>query len=190
MDKSFKLQDIKQYEIVFICGLYKTGTSLLTQLIETDLRYFNPSASTNPNERGYGRKKERYHTRECKQLRSLNLGFINSSKIDERSIFNYLDTLQKPSVLKDPQFCFTLCDWYEKAIAMNFNPLIIFTNRELVEIKESWSFAPYTKGLLENGKLDLFLAAYNEQIMVAKEKKLSHISIEFNEILNLSPELK
>ena len=189
MLNSFKLNYIEQYEIVFICGLYKTGTSLLTQIIETNLKYFNPSVNTNPNERGYGQKKDRYHTRECKELRSLNSELINSTKKDEKLLYKFLETLQKPSVLKDPQFCFTLSDWYEKAVEMSFNPLIVFTSRGLEETKESWLFAPYTKGLFENGKFNLFLTAYHKQIEVAKEKMFSHITLQFNEILDLSIEL-
>jgi hypothetical protein len=151
---------------------------MLAEIIETKLNYINPFKITNHSERAFGITKERYFTRECKNLRSLNSEFISANKPDRKKIFEYLYSLEMPAVIKDPQFCFTLNYWYKAAFDLNLNPLIIFTNRDEDEMKKSWVFAPYTKNLFENGRFRSFIDALNIQRRIAKKNNFSYINIQ------------
>lgn len=58
------------FDVVFVVGPHKSGTSLLTELLAH--RFFDPSRMTNPTERGYGERVPRYLTRECSIVRWIN----------------------------------------------------------------------------------------------------------------------
>lgn len=185
------MQDIQKllfcYDLIFVCGLYKTGTSLITEFIENKLGFINPSAVTNNYERAYGKMVDRYYTRECKILRALNSELINSEIVEDNKMEDYLLNLDLPSILKDPQFCLTLNYWYPLAIKIGYNPLIIFTSRNHEEIEISWKFAPYTRKLINNGQFNLFYNAFEKQKAIAKTEHYHHINLDFFDIIKLSP---
>ena len=65
-----QLPEPTQFDVVFVTGLHKSGTSALVQVLAD--RFLDTSRITNPTERGFGRSSPRYLTRECKTVRAIN----------------------------------------------------------------------------------------------------------------------
>lgn len=146
-------------EVMFIVGLYKTGTSLATTLCEAG-GFCDPSQLTNAAERGYGQTSPRYPTRECKVVRSINDGIVNHSISDAvKEAETYLAAWDKPIVLKDPRFVFTLDSWLHAAQRLGRSCRVIWTWRLRTELAAAWGSAPFTSTLLDSEQLPLYQAA-------------------------------
>lgn len=146
-------------EIIFICGLYKTGTSLLATQIE-NLGYYNPASESNRFEKGHGILDNYYLTKECVNVRRINQNIINKKSNRFRLIENeinsdiidYLTSIKKSLVLKDPLFVFTLNVWLYNISILGLKPKVYFTFRNERELLRSWLHAYHTKGLYKDEK--------------------------------------
>lgn len=181
-------------DIVFIVGLYKTGTSLAVDLCGR-VGFADPSRQTNPTERGYGLSLHRYLTRECRVLRSLNealmtghAGLTATARFHNprlqrsawrhgsiRSPETYLFEWHPPIVLKDPRFVFTLPRWIVAASHLFLRAGVIFTYRPPNELLMAWDAAPLTRELLMRGKFAAYSAAYDEQLAVCHDEGIPHV---------------
>lgn len=149
---------LKLESIIIVSGVYKSGTSALTEKFEKE-GYFNPAIITNPYELGYSRFGSRYWTRECSIARSININ-ISSDTIDVsnpwRLIGGYLRTLNELSkknvVIKGPQFLDTALYWSDLANEFDIRFLLALSTRDKTELKDSWDHAPWTQSLLTKDK--------------------------------------
>lgn len=154
-----KIESSLRFDVILICGPYKTGTSLLAKLIG-QYGYFNPSSVTNPSEHGYSSNQDRYYTAECKIAREINKNIINTININgsinpinfQKSIFseisNYIKSFTNQLIIKDPQFVFTLPYWILVARSLNKSTFVAFTYRDYDSLQHAWYSAPYTKNKL------------------------------------------
>src|SRR3990172_6485470 len=155
------------FDVAFICGVYKSGTSLLTKILSNSF-YFDPSTITNPREHGYGVSKLRYLTRECTLIRKINENLLpqrlsiasnvlsaiknraytarRSSEIADPE--DYLRLWQVPIVIKDPRLVYTLPTWIAVALTLKKKVCVCFTVRSIGELTEAWMNAPFTRPLL------------------------------------------
>lgn len=148
------------YDIIFICGPYKTGTSLAADRL-VGIGYHNPAFSNNQNEMGHGLSKK-YFTHECLVTRSLNeeilqrnnlAGFkkvISSDALHFTSdkIIAYLSSLNQPTILKDGQFLYTLKVWVNACNQLKKKYKVIFTSRDRDELSMAWKKGYFTSSLL------------------------------------------
>lgn len=143
------------FDVVFVCGLYKSGTSLLTGML-AKIGYFDPSTVTNPNENGYGLSRLRYPTRECAMVRRINEQMLSSSTSRlSKQLYDpqigpveYLESWDFPIVVKDPRFTFLLPKWISAAKRLQKRICVCFTIRSISELIVAWDCAPYTRPLL------------------------------------------
>lgn len=187
----YKLKKISQYDIVLICGLYKTGSSLLARIVEETMEFFNPARITNPSERGYSLNGGRYLTKECKLLRLTNEEFISYGHYNEfdvikmKSVYlaqDYLKLWKYPLLLKDPLFIFTLSIW-QKAITLSKKKyIVLFTNREPNSLIEAWQFALYTRDLLKQKMHSVIKKNFYMQINKCRREKIPYLYFDCNEI--------
>lgn len=187
---------LKNFDLVLVCGLYKTGTSLITKLIEEYLYFFNPASITNPKERGYAKYLTRYPTKECKLLRQINfqLSSINSfhkhdfdfNLIKHKLIYEYLHLWSPPIVLKDPLFVYTLKTWLEISKKYNIKVIVIFTFREIDDMLEAWESAPITANLLKKDSYKMMRRDMQEQVLNCYNLKVPFISFDIQEIKQMN----
>jgi len=172
------------YDFIFICGPYKTGTSLITNLAEV-AGYNNPAKTNNSNEIGKGLTRN-YFTNECIITREINNDILTSSNllsfnkifkiaIDRNhcdtnisNIIQFISSFDVPTVLKDGQLAYTLHLWIYACKLLRKNVAVCFTNRDTKELLRAWNKAYYTKYLLgQNNE-----AIYNMLIMCELQRKL------------------
>lgn len=161
--------DPERIDVVFVCGPYKSGTSLMASHI-ADRGYADPSRITNPAELGHGTSQPRYLTRECSIARAVNkrllpkrtqlapsrldLHYLHGKLLRRSSLrqpLEYLEAWKSPIVLKDPCLSFTLGAWLTAAAELFLRPAVCFTTRERRELEVAWAMAPVTRPLLPQG---------------------------------------
>jgi hypothetical protein len=144
-------------KIIFVVGLYKSGTSIITQLIETmGFQNFDDlwddsvkgvnndymtleSASVNKlNDKIFGMHFSRLYRLSPLWLYKMRKTRILRNKEVIESIIQAVNSQEKPSlVIKDPRFCLTLPIWV--ASLRDKMPLkIIFVVRNRKNIIKSW----------------------------------------------------
>jgi hypothetical protein len=150
---------LRRFDVAVVCGPYKSGSSLLTDILEEG-GYFDPSRATNPRERAYGTTGGRYLTRECALARTVNESLLGRGTTGRVALgpADYLALWPFPVVVKDPRFVFTLSHWLDAARWLRKSVCVCFTTRPAREIEGAWDDAPYTRGLLRRR----VLAAMNE----------------------------
>lgn len=160
------------YDIVLVCGPYKTGTSLITHLLEHK-GYFNPATWNNQDEHGNGLS-QRYMTKECSFSREINREILywlktpnfndiltpsilkyNYKEIHFNAIKQFISELPLGSVIKDPQFTYTLYFWLEVCRSLNKTVKVYFTDRTKSDLITGWNEAYYTKSLLAKNESSL-----------------------------------
>ncbi|KAB2867991.1 MAG: hypothetical protein F9K37_11250 [Bacteroidales bacterium] len=165
-------QSIIKPDFVLVCGVYKTGTSLITHILEED-GYYNPAILNNKLEHGNGLS-QKYMTRECQRTRNINREIISLSKnthffkleseismkatltkLNINFIKHFLLELPPNSILKDPQFTYTLYYWIEAIAELNKSVKVCFTNRTVADSIMAWNEAYFTKTLLAKNRLAL-----------------------------------
>lgn len=187
MHNTSLLIDKNIHKIIFIVGLYKTGTSLLTKLVTDRYSYKNLAFVNNSNERGYGQIVPRYFTYECKEARSINKQILEGecTKSSKIKINDYINNLSCNTVIKDPLFCWTLSEWIDvlKNQEKLGDLLVLFTVRDNKEMEKSWKSAPYTNKLIANNALIIeeMLEALIIQKSIVKEESISFQTLEFND---------
>jgi hypothetical protein len=157
-------------QVVFVVGLYKTGTSLATELC-THFGAVDVSRYSNSLESGVGTSRPRYLTRECKVLRKINehrlparrrrdAAPLSASALktgSDRVVASYSEYLRAcPAqvVLKDVRFIYCLNDWIEAARRSGKSAGILFTSRDVRSLTRAWDHAPYTRALLATRGID------------------------------------
>ena len=158
------------YDLVLVCGPYKTGTSLITCLLE-QRGYFNPAGFNNQHEHGNGLS-QRYMTKECVVARKINKeilydaslsnfdGVLTPLNISKSNIYvtqinavrQYISELPSGSVVKDPQFTYTLYLWLEACRSLKKTVNVYFTERTEDILVSAWNEAHFTKSLLSRNK--------------------------------------
>lgn len=169
-------------DLVLIAGTYKTGTSLAASMCSGQ-GFTNPSELTNPNERAYGLSVDRYFTRECKVLRSLNERLLYRCHGDLPALKSYLLDWDRPLVLKDPRFCFTLSTWIVAAKELRLSVGVVFTRRLCQrELLEAWHSAPVTRDLLARSRFNAYIAGLNEQITWVLRNRIPYLCVNLQEL--------
>lgn len=172
-------------DVVFVIGLHKSGTSLLTQHLSR--WFFDTSRETNPFERGYGTALPRYLTRECSIVRQIN-GEFRAADVPQRApviylrnaMTAYLESWRRPIVLKAPYFAYSLSEWIAAAEGAGLTPCVCCTHRNLRDTVAAWGKAPYTSSLLEIGELDRlrFLLRVQVDSALASDVDVRHFTFE------------
>lgn len=184
----------KHFDIVFVCGVYKSGTSLLTSML-SDL-YFDPSRLTNAFEKGYGLTHKRYPTRECSLLRHINTALLATSlrssprpQAARRTLRfstigpkEYLSIWKCPIVVKDPRFVYTLGDWIAASLTLQKSICVCFTTRSISELRQAWDHAPYTRPLLANGSLGEMTTWLWQQLTLCRRLNILHTIHSLNQL--------
>lgn len=154
-------------DVLFVCGMYKSGTSLAVHLAEKE-GYRNIAKETNPHERGFGLSVARYNTNECVILRRINEKLLPSARdkfnalvalesnanmktpteTNFRMILKYLTCSPKPLVLKDVRFIYTLPIWLRACEMLRLSYRVAFTHRNQDSLIDAWDNAPFTKEIL------------------------------------------
>lgn len=193
MKQESVLEDIKKFEIVLVCGIYKTGTSMLTELVENS-GFYNPATLTSPFEEGVGRKGDKYLHRECSILSQINVKIL-SDLIHQKSyggslVAHYLDDWKRTAeriVLKDPKFIYTLDVWIDNLSELGHKFCILCTERAKNEVFESWTKSPYTSYLLKKNKdsLNEMTAKYGRCLKSMETSGIHFKKITFDEIRHL-----
>lgn len=165
-------------DVIFVVGLYKTGTSLAVELC-AKAGLVDPSRQTNPSEQGYGVSIPRYLTYECAVLRRLNEGWLRRS--DALSTISpaeyYLLGCERPVVLKDPQFVLTLPRWVAAARRLGFRTGVLFACRPRRELAAAWEAAPMTRELLIRARLATYRAGLEEQMAWCRRNQVAHLQM-------------
>jgi len=178
------------YDIAFVCGIYKSGTSLIVNSLQ-ESGYQNPSIRNNAHEIGNGLTRK-YFTNECIITREINsnilyrarlyrfeeilapadIGQNNNSQL--LNIIDYLSTLSSPTVLKDGQFSYTLQLWLQACNILGKGYKIFFSSRNDNQLNRAWYNAYYTKSvLLENPQLkDNMITMCKLQLHLCKTLKI------------------
>jgi len=161
---------LKIIKISLVIGLYKSGTSLLTKVIE-DNGSSNPSSITNPCEAGYATNGQRYNTRECSVARAINITLSRPQiKLSsyEKMIKGYIElvTLSNGNniVIKSPHFLRTLPFWCTSLGGANYDLSLHFTDRANGPLLKAWKNAPWTSAMLDENPsvIDDMRRAQNE----------------------------
>ena len=166
--------------MVFVIGLHKTGTSLLTEYLAG--RFLDTSRITNPQECGYGCKaKPRYLTRECAVVRRINQLYranplLSHGSEECGSICDAQEKMEiffrlwsEPIVIKAPFFAYSLSDWLKISIKTGHRVCVCTTIRPLPEVIEAWESAPFTKMLLAQGELLRLAKAIGYEVARARD---------------------
>ena len=146
---------LRPYDVVLVCGPYKSGSSLLTEILAGN-GYFDPSRLSNPGERGYGTRGGRYLTYECALARTVNQALLGRAPAASGPlrVADYLSLWRFPVVVKDPRFVFTLPHWLAAAGRVGKSMAVCFTVRPAREMEGAWLDAPFTRGLLRRHGLE------------------------------------
>lgn len=184
----------EHYDVVFVMGLHKTGTSLLTEYLADC--FLDTSRVTNPQERGYGGKEmPRYLTRECTVVRRINQlyrenALLSSGSDEYRSICNAQERManffrlwSEPIVIKAPFFAYSLSDWLESSLTIGHRACVCITTRPLPQVIEAWDSAPFTKQLLEQGELPRLIKAMEYEIACARTNGIDVREFRYDELL-------
>lgn len=191
-----KLPDPSNFDVVFVIGLHKSGTSLFTEQLSG--AFLDTSRETNPNERGYGMIVPRYFTRECSIVRQINdlcrphnlrtscgTGYEQFTKAQIRDkMERYLSKWGQPIIVKAPFFAYSLDDWLNSARQIKKKPCVCHIQRDLSEVVTEWENAPFTQKLLRDGELERLNAAITHQIAIAKAASIDVRSFNYTEIAN------
>lgn len=186
-----QLSSLDSYDIVFVCGLYKSGTSLLTTILETkEEPFYNPAQQTNPFGEAVSRDGGNYRTRECHLLFRLNKLLIRSANNQYNaihSITSYLNNYPKPMVLKDPQLLITLPYWLEGTLSSCYKTVVAFTARDKRQLQISWKKAPFTGRVLnKNGQAIQILLDYQQkQQNLCISLSIDYQEFAFNDLIKL-----
>lgn len=184
-----QLSSLDRYDVVFVCGLYKSGTSLLTTILETKEKpFYNPAQQTNPSGEAIARDGGHYQTRECSRLFRTNKLLIRSAFQQYnalRTIADYLNRYRKPLVLKDPQLLISLPYWLEGALYCNYKPAVAFTCRDEHQIAYSWKEAPFTKHVLHNNSqaIRILLDKQTQQKRFCTKSSTAHQDFYFDDLI-------
>lgn len=190
-----RLPQPTRFDVVFVIGLHKTGTSLLVEYLAN--RFLDTSRTTNPQERGYGKTIPRYLTRECAVVRRINECYrakalsVTSEKTahvfmgarDEMEVF--LRSWSVSIVLKAPFFGYSLNDWLDAAWRIGHRTCVCGTHRSLPQVIEAWTRAPYTRELLAQDELPRLSAAIRYQIAYAHAYGVDIRKFTYDEITRL-----
>ena len=194
-----------QADIVIVCGLYKTGTSLAVELCSR-LGFMDISRVTNHSERGVGLSIASYYTRECAILRKINEAYLGGAlphsmygvsqrcgwdlalrKGDfTREAIYYLQSWPRNIVLKDVRFIFTLPIWVNAALKTKRRVGIIFTYRNKRSLSEAWDAAPFTRPLLWNNKIAFLMESWYCQIYNFRDRNVSTCMLALEDLKILS----
>lgn len=169
-----RLPRATQFDVVFVVGMHKSGTSLLTEILS--LRdFYDPSRLTNPAERGYGNQQARYITRECRIIRHINSHFRPDQR-DWESLapmsvahakslmLAYFRIWNRPIVIKSPFFTYSLLPWVEAANRAGLNTCVCVTTRPAAQLLNAWQCAPFTRGLLARGENVKMIESLSRQL--------------------------
>lgn len=181
-----------QKHIVFVTGPYKSGTSLVTQLVE-QRGFFNPASITNSNERGFNSNGGRYETRECSVARSISRQIYLDEKTTRPSknkgIVGYFAMLENMTnsgiVLKLPSFLWTIDNWISKSKNLGFQVTLFVCIRDKDSLKRAWEKAAWTQNIMEfePDRLDKMINKANEISSSASNGFKKHIVL-FHELIN------
>ncbi len=193
-------------DVLFVCGIYKSGTSLAVHLAEK-CGYVNIAKATNPHERGFGITTNRYNTNECSLLRGINenlLPFVTDrpniiaaleknnyqkppTEKNLRMMLDYLSYVPKPVVLKDIRFMYTLPVWIKACKMLGLTYRVVFTHRSKDSLIEAWEHAPFTRKILCGSLLRDFQSLLDLRIRECgrlsnvyslDDLKLSHLQVD------------
>jgi|GEM_PF-2434025 len=192
-----RLPEPKEFDMVFVIGLHKSGTSLLTEHLGN--RFYDTSRETNPNERGYGTTVARYLTRECKIVRQINevyrthstllFSAQNHNNLDRsrkrKEMTTFIESWQNPIVIKSPFFAYSLDDWLTSAKTLGRKSCVCVTRRSPSDVKAEWNEAPFTKDLLAHGEFDRLCDGIMIQINKAKAISVDVREFLYEEIISL-----
>jgi len=141
-------------EIVFILGMHRSGTSIVSNLIGQISEYKHPKgllAAKADNPKGFFENKMVVNFNE-KLLNSVSSCHLTSQIIDNKKIkqissnenlkkaqqlLNKLLTKNNKIILKDPRFCLTLKFWLKVTKSIKISSKIIFVRRYPFEVIES-----------------------------------------------------
>lgn len=138
-------------ELVIVGGAYKSGTSLLCELIE-GRGYRNPGLLTNPFEYGHGIHAGLYRTRECSLARHWNrrlatAGPREAAKIEKQLAGYLVDMtfeLGPKLILKDPYMKMMALHWFRAAHSLGALKLTyLLTYRDIASVKRSWAHSKF-----------------------------------------------
>jgi hypothetical protein len=179
-------------DVVFVCGTYKSGTSLAAALLNR-VGFANPANLSNPTERGYGTTIPRYHTLECQIARTINVGLVGgrraSASAARRAIRDYLHEIRRPAVVKDPRFVYTLEPWLMAVLLEGWQPGVIFTTRPHEALTAAWDAAPLTRPLLGRRELQNMLRAQCLQWERCQTLNVRCAHVTLDELRRLTPNL-
>jgi hypothetical protein len=185
----------ERFDVVFVIGLHKTGTSLLTEYLADC--FLDTSRITNPQERGYGCKAmPRYLTRECAIVRRINQiyrakALLNSGGEESGSICNpqeemenYFRLWSEPVVIKAPFFAYSLSDWLETSQKLGRRVCVCTTIRPLPQVIEAWDSAPFTQVLLAQGELPRLIKAIEYEVAGARANSVEVREFTYDELMS------
>lgn len=174
------LLQARSYDVVLICGLYKSGTSLAATLMEQEAGLFNPAAQTNAAEQAHGQQLERYSTQECAELREVNSYLLYNKDPDyEQAVAAYIQKWTRPIVLKDPRFVYTLSHWLKGLDAIDYSFYVLFTSREERALRQAWARAPLTSKLLAHSEehFERWQAQWHDHRAICEEYGIPHATV-------------
>ena len=185
-------------QVIFVVGLYKTGTSLATELCAR-FGAVDVSRSSNSLESGFGITRSRYLTRECKVLRKINEQALPTRRVREfapasssalkhgsekivRSYQEYLRVCPDRVVLKDVRFIYCLNNWIEAARRSGRSVAILFTSRDRSSLIQAWDHAPFTRGLLASRGIESHADWFRVQQMYARELDVACAELSLDDV--------
>jgi hypothetical protein len=178
-----QLPEPTQFDVVFVTGLHKSGTSALVQVLAD--RFLDTSRITNPAERGFGRSSPRYLTRECKTVRAINEHYRSNAlatvRLDDANhIFDtaalrsqmgdFFRAYPRPVVLKAPFFGYSLHDWLAEAARRGRCSCVCVATRPRRDVINAWRHAPFTLAMLAEGELPRLQRGIWHQLRDATER--------------------
>jgi hypothetical protein len=186
-------------DVAIVCGMYKSGTSLLTALLEKCL-FTEPSRLTNPRERGFGTRMTRYLTRECGLVRQINHDILRQARSADLicrdhlhlrtstwlNVRDYLTMWHIPIVIKDPQFVFTLQVWLEAAKDTHKRAWVFFVWRRSRQLRRAWKSAPFTRDLMAQGIFGPMSSALAAQGALCQARGVLSSTLDFESISRLA----
>lgn len=181
-----KFNIITEYDLLMVCGLYKSGTSLISTIVEKRTDFFNPANENNQLGRALGRNGDFYTTKECNILFDINKMILQDEKYldTDKMLSAYLRSWRMPLILKDPKFVFTLPLWVSAARETNIKTIVLFTHRDYDQLKRSWKNAPFTSLLLEENvdAIDVMLKEQMIQQDYCEKNQVPVIHFTFEEL--------
>ncbi len=190
-----RLPHPERFDVVFVMGLHKTGTSLLTEYLADC--FLDTSRITNPRERGYGWKAiPRYLTRECAIVRRINQLYranaLLSTTSEEVGSFcdaqeemeRFFQLWSEPIVIKAPFFAYSLSDWLKTSVRVGRRACVCITIRPLPQVIKAWDSAPFTQVLLAQGELPRLIKAMGCQVAHASANGVEIREFTYDELIS------